>query len=47
MGQLFLRFKIALRVRSLISFHACPVATFAEAVSPFEVKKYDNPFCAL
>lgn len=30
MGQLFLRFEIALRVRSLIGFHAFPAETFAE-----------------
>lgn len=44
MGQLFLRFEIALRVRSLISFHACPIETFAETVAPFAVKRYDKIF---
>jgi hypothetical protein len=33
MGQLFLRFEIALRACSLINFHTCPVETSAEAAT--------------
>jgi hypothetical protein len=46
MGELFLRFEIALRACSLISFHGPRLAlfeAFAKALSPFAVNGYDTP----
>ena len=40
MGQLILRFELALRVCSLIIFHACAIEIFAEALFSFAITRH-------